>query len=87
MYDRDGAHESTLRNPLQRRGYDSLEEVRADGKLEGKAEAVIAVLTARGLQPSADQRVRVLACSDVGQIDRWLTLAVTSSSLDDMFPS
>jgi hypothetical protein len=29
----------------------------------------------------------VLACSDVGQIDRWIMLAATASSLDELFPS
>ncbi|MEZ4299810.1 MAG: hypothetical protein R3B70_32980 [Polyangiaceae bacterium] len=42
LYDREAAHEATLRNLLQRQGYESLEaalaESRREGKLEGKAE-------------------------------------------------
>ncbi|MEE8585190.1 MAG: hypothetical protein V3T83_10100 [Acidobacteriota bacterium] len=42
LYDRDAAHEATLRNLLQRRGYESLEAVqavaKAEGRTEGKAE-------------------------------------------------
>jgi len=38
LYDRDAAHEATLRNLLQRKGYASLEAVIAESKLEGKAE-------------------------------------------------
>jgi Uma2 family endonuclease len=42
LYDREAAHEATLRNLLQRRGYESLDAVRAEseakGKLEGEAK-------------------------------------------------
>ena len=41
LYDREAAHEATLRNLLQRRGYDSLEAVHAEGRIEGKAEGRI----------------------------------------------
>jgi hypothetical protein len=36
LYDRDAAHEATLKNLLQRRGYESLDAVRAEGEIEGK---------------------------------------------------
>jgi Uma2 family endonuclease len=105
MYDREAAHEATLRNLLQRRGYANLDAVRADGKMEGKAEgkvegkaegkaegkvegkaeAVIAVLNARGLVPTDPQRARLLACRDLAELDRWLALAATASSLNDVF--
>lgn len=38
LYDRDAAHEVTLRNLLQRKGFDSLEAVAAKGKAEGEAK-------------------------------------------------
>jgi hypothetical protein len=37
MFDRDAAHEATLRNLLQRRGYENLDAVRAEGRAEGEA--------------------------------------------------
>jgi Uma2 family endonuclease len=86
MYDREAAHEATLQNLLQRRGYESLDHVRAEGRAEGKAEAVIAVLTARHLAPSAEQRALLLACRDPAVLDRWLALAVTATSLDELLP-
>ena len=41
LFDRDAAHEVTLRNLLQRKGYRDLEQVREDGKIEGKLEGKI----------------------------------------------
>jgi hypothetical protein len=38
LYDRDAAHVATLRNLLQRRGYESLDAVRVEGRNEGKIE-------------------------------------------------
>src|SRR3954470_548004 len=60
LYDRDTARQVIFRNLLQREGYASLEEVRAEGEAQGRAvgeaagevqalrEAVVEVLTARG---------------------------------------
>ncbi len=39
LYDREAAHDATLRNLLQRKGYASLDAVRAEGRAEGRAEA------------------------------------------------
>jgi Uma2 family endonuclease len=89
MYDRDAAHEATLRNLLQRRGYESLDEVRAEGKaegaLEGQARAVVAVLSARGVAPDEAQRARILACRDAAELERWLIRATTATSPGDLF--
>ncbi len=40
LYDRQAAHEVTLRNLLQRQGYRDLEEVRGEGREEGLAEGL-----------------------------------------------
>ncbi|CAK0779540.1 hypothetical protein CCP4SC76_6900032 [Gammaproteobacteria bacterium] len=37
LYNREAAYDATLRNLLRRRGYDDLEAVHAEGKVEGKA--------------------------------------------------
>lgn len=53
LIDREAAHEVTLRNLLQRHGYDSLEAVRQESKVEGKLEGKLegeAVGTAAGLR-------------------------------------
>ena len=38
LYDRQAAHQATLRNLLQRQGYESLQAVKNEGKAEGRAE-------------------------------------------------
>jgi hypothetical protein len=86
LYDRDAAHEATLRNLLQRKGYESLDAVRAEGKAEGKTEgktegklhALFAVLAARGLAVSKTERERILATTDPGVLDGWITRAATA---------
>ncbi|MBI5514464.1 MAG: Uma2 family endonuclease [Deltaproteobacteria bacterium] len=90
LYDRDAAHEATLHNLLQRKGYDSLDAVRDQGRQEGRQEglregdlharrdAVRAVLLARGATLS-DARAAVLdACTDPAALGRWLALAATA---------
>jgi len=44
----------------------------AEGKAEGKAEAIIAVLAARGVPPSEAERARILATRDDATLQRWL---------------
>ena len=41
LFDREAAHEATLKNLLQRRGYRDLEQVRNDGRAEGQAEGKV----------------------------------------------
>ncbi len=44
LFEREAAHEVTLRNLLQRQGYESVDEIRTEGKTEGKAEGKAAGL-------------------------------------------
>lgn len=53
----------------------------AEGKAEGKAEALLRVLAARNLSPTAEQRQVMLSCRDQAQLERWLDAAVTASSI------
>jgi hypothetical protein len=55
----------------------------AQGELKGKAEALLAVLRARGFAVSDAQRERILASVDVAALDRWLWRAVTAASVDE----
>jgi hypothetical protein len=47
------------------------------GRAEGEARALLAVLEARGLAVSEAQRARILGCTDVEQLERWVRRAVT----------
>jgi hypothetical protein len=93
LFDRDAAHEATLRNLLQRRGYESLDDVRKEGEKEGRTEgalegrrhAFFAVLSARGLVLTAEQRRFVLDSTDPGELDRWIARAATAESTAVVF--
>jgi hypothetical protein len=72
----------------QRRNYErGRAEGEAKGKAKGKADAVLKILTRRGLTPSADQRRRIVACTDLATLDRWLDRSLSASSVDDLLAS
>ncbi|MEU4598171.1 hypothetical protein [Nocardia sp. NPDC023988] len=50
-----------------------------------RAHAVLTVLTARGLELSAAQRAQLAACTDLEQLDAWLTEAATATRTDELF--
>ena len=58
---------------------------KAEGRAEGKAEAVLSVLEARGLPVGEQQRARVLACTEVETLDRWLQRSVTAATIEEVF--
>jgi hypothetical protein len=51
---------------------------------EGEARAVLTVLEARGVAVPAEVRERILACTDLAQLDRWLHRASTATTVDDV---
>jgi hypothetical protein len=57
----------------------------AEGKAEGEARLVLRVLSARGLQVSAEIRQRVLSCTDTSQLETWAERAATAASIDEVF--
>jgi hypothetical protein len=61
------------------------EEGRQQGRSEGKAQAVLAVLEARGLRVSDEQRARVLGCTDLDELERWVRKAVTVKTAGALF--
>jgi len=88
LYDWEVGREVTLRNLLQRHGYDSLDEVRAEGEAEGELDAfgssTLEVLAARGLEAGDDLRSAIAACQDPIVLRRWLRQAVTAASAADL---
>ena len=72
----------------QRRNYErGRAEGEAKGKAKGKADAVLKILTRRGLAPSADQRRRIVACTDLATLERWLDWSLSASSVDELMGS
>jgi len=57
----------------------------AVGRVAGKAEALRAVLSTRGLVLSAEQRALLESCSDNAVLERWLIRAVTAADANEVF--
>lgn len=94
LYDREAGHRATLRNLLQREGYDSLDAVRSEGRSEGReeglADAILALLADRGLAVSDAGRRHIQGCRDHGKLLAWLLAAArveTAQALFDAEPS
>jgi Uma2 family endonuclease len=58
---------------------------RAEGKLEGRAEALLVVLATRGLALDPAARAWILDERDPAQLDRWIARAATCTNLTDVF--
>ena len=95
LYDRDAAHEVTLRNLLAAKGYGSLDAVREKAREEGREEGreeearstLLATIAARGWAlDDADAR-RVADCRDLPTLRAWTLRAVTAASLDAVLAS
>lgn len=52
----------------------------AKGRAEGKREALVALLGARGIAPTAEQRATIEACEDPAQLERWIVEAATATA-------
>ena len=59
-------------------------EGEAAGKAAGKAEALIMVLTARGIVLDDVTRTRFLGERDAHQLDRWIARATTCKTLAEL---
>ena len=54
------------------------------GRLAANAQAVLTVLDVRGLSVSSDLRQRILGCTDVATLDRWLRRAVVAADAQEL---
>jgi len=54
----------------------------AAGEAKGRAEALLAFLRARGLAVTDAQRDRILSCTDLATLDRWIARAAVADSAD-----
>lgn len=61
----------------------------ADGRAEGRAEDVLAVLEVRGVKVTEDALGRIVDCTNVprlyAQLDVWLERAVTITEVEELF--
>jgi hypothetical protein len=58
---------------------------KAEGEAHGEAKALLAVLEARGLSPSEQQRQRMLDCTDLEQLNVWVRKAVTAVDVEELY--
>lgn len=58
---------------------------RAEGRAQGEAQMLLRVIAARGLAVSAEIRARILASTDVSQLEAWGDRATTARSVSDIF--
>lgn len=58
---------------------------RAEGEADGEAKALLRVLAARRIAVSDDARDRIMGCTDIDQLERWLDRAVSVSSVEELF--
>jgi Putative restriction endonuclease len=97
LYDREAAHDATLRNLLQRRGYRDLEAVRTEGRDEGRdvgrdegrvvglQASIVSVLEVRELAIDEASRTRIRDELDIHVLERWLRQAVRARSIAAVF--
>jgi len=87
LYDKQAAQRVTLRNLLQRHGYEDLDAVLDEGRLEDRRASLLEVCDANGLELSDDQRDRISACMDLDQLKAWFTRAVRAETADGLLDS
>ncbi|MFC4565097.1 hypothetical protein ACFO4E_24845 [Nocardiopsis mangrovi] len=56
-----------------------------EGEAEGKANAVLLVLSARGIDVTDSIRERVNACTDIPTLDTWIGRAATVDNAEELF--
>jgi hypothetical protein len=57
------------------------------GRTEGKAEALLTILVRRGLTPTVEQRRRIIECTDLALLERWLNGSLSVRSLEELLAS
>jgi hypothetical protein len=57
---------------------------KVEGKAEGEANALLLVLRSRGFSVPDDLRERILACTDIPQIEAWLGRALVATRVEDV---
>jgi hypothetical protein len=56
----------------------------AEGEAKGLSEALLLLVTTRGLPVTDDERRTILACRDLARLERWLRVAVTARSASEI---
>lgn len=57
---------------------------KAKGKAEGEAAALLKILARRGLTLTAEQRRRIMGCTDLAMLEHWLDRVLSVSSAAEL---
>jgi hypothetical protein len=79
-------------NAAQKRNWDNgvatgVARGEAKGKAAGEATALLKILARRGLTTTAAQRRRILGCTDLATLERWLDRSLSVSSVGELLAS
>jgi Uma2 family endonuclease len=75
---------AVLQSALDARHAEGHAEGLAEGDARGRAASIVAVLVARGLSPTPDERGRILAMRDAAVLDRWLSAVASCTGVADL---
>jgi hypothetical protein len=75
LYNREAARRVIFRNLLQRQGYASLDDVRAEGEVQGLRKAILAVCAGRGLAMDDELRTALAGSGDPAALESALRKA------------
>ena len=65
------------------RGFETKAE--AKGKAEGEANSVLRIVDRRRIALTVEQRERILGCTDLDTLNRWLDASLDATSADEIF--
>ena len=82
LVDGKAANAATLRNLLNAEGYESLDDVRAEGVRATQIRAIETVLRARDVNIEERLLTRLRSCRDPVLLGRWLVQSVTAATAD-----
>lgn len=57
----------------------------AKGKIKGEADALLLVLASRNFEVSEEIRRKILACTDIEQLQTWLWRAARAEKIAEVF--
>ena len=76
--------EEMIEEGLQRGRQEGLAAGREEGRLQARAEAVLRILTKRGVHADEVARQRILTCTDGATLDRWFDRALSATALSEV---
>ncbi len=92
LYDRKKAREVIFRNLLQRQGYNDLEDVREQGREQGRSKVLEEIraslyeaLEEAGVSLNADERRQIEDCQDASTLTRWIRRSAVVTTAAELF--